>query len=220
VEVDLINSREVSYRMPETLYIMGHKNPDTDSICSAIAYAEFKRQLGISAVPVRLGAINRETEFVLSYFNIEPPELITTVRTQVSDISFERFGPASPNISIKNAWEMMKNNSYRVVPVVNEMEELLGLVTQLHEVKGKVALSEVEGRHFELATCPKCNLPPIYVLLPLDDVVAAKLEAAIGKKVEYLKRIKMGNLNLDNNLELGEYRKLTEEELGILRNFL
>jgi len=68
--------------------------------------------------------------------------------------------------------------------VIMRAMEQLGLVTQFEKVMGKLRISEIEGRHFELTTCIKCNLPPVYVLLPVDDIVAVKLEAAIGKKVE------------------------------------
>lgn len=60
-----------------TVYVSGHRNPDTDSICSAIAYAYLKRiSEGINAIPVRLGPINRETKFVLDYFGVEEPILL------------------------------------------------------------------------------------------------------------------------------------------------
>ena len=74
--------------MNNIIYITGHKNPDTDSICSAIAYAEFKNKTGnIPAIPIRLGNINRETKFVLEYFNADAPKLIKTVKTQISDLN-------------------------------------------------------------------------------------------------------------------------------------
>ena len=63
--------------MKETVYITGHKNPDSDSICSALAYAEYKNAGGeVNAIPVRLGEINRETKFILEYSDIDPPMFI------------------------------------------------------------------------------------------------------------------------------------------------
>ena len=115
--------------MEEIIYITGHKNPDTDSICSAIAYAELKKKLGTKAVPIRIGDINKETEFVLRYFNIEAPEYLETVRTQVSDLSMDIVHPVSEDISIKVAWGIMQKNNVKVLPVVGEKEELLGIVT-------------------------------------------------------------------------------------------
>jgi manganese-dependent inorganic pyrophosphatase len=113
----------------DVLYIIGHKNPDTDSICSAIAYADLKRKLGFNALPVRLGDINRETGYVLKYFDVPVPDYLPTVRTQVSDLDIDVISPASPAISLKTAWAIMKKNNARVIPVVDENEKFLGVVT-------------------------------------------------------------------------------------------
>jgi manganese-dependent inorganic pyrophosphatase len=113
----------------ELVYITGHKNPDTDSICSAIAYAELKRKIGVEAVPVRIGNINKETEFVLNYFGIEFPEYLATVRTQVKDLNMDTISPVSEDISIKTAWNIMKKNNVKVLPVADESGKLLGIIT-------------------------------------------------------------------------------------------
>jgi manganese-dependent inorganic pyrophosphatase len=76
--------------MKETIYIIGHKSPDSDSICSALAYAEYKNISGdINAIPTRLGEINRETKFILDYFGVEAPVLIETVRLSIEDLNFD-----------------------------------------------------------------------------------------------------------------------------------
>lgn len=116
--------------MKNIIYITGHRNPDTDSICSAIAYAEFKNKTGkIPAVPIRLGEINRETQFVLNYFNAEMPELITTVKTQVSDLDIDIVAPISPDISLKMAWAIMKKNDIKTLPVIDENDNLAGVAS-------------------------------------------------------------------------------------------
>ncbi|MGG4341442.1 manganese-dependent inorganic pyrophosphatase [Paenibacillus lautus] len=71
--------------MAKTL-IFGHKNPDTDTICSAIAYADLKNQLGLSAEPVRLGDVNGETQYALDYFKVEAPRLVETVASEAQDV--------------------------------------------------------------------------------------------------------------------------------------
>ena len=115
--------------MNEIVYITGHKNPDTDSICSAIAYAELKKKRGIAAVPIRIGNINKETEFSLKYFGVDVPEYMETVRTQVSDLNIDFINPVSSDISLKTAWSIMQKNNIKVLPIVGENEELLGIVT-------------------------------------------------------------------------------------------
>ena len=80
--------------MKETVFITGHKNPDSDSICSAIAYAEYKNTLGdVKAIPVRLGNINRETDFILNYFGVKLPMLLETVKLSVEDLDFDVWQP-------------------------------------------------------------------------------------------------------------------------------
>lgn len=116
--------------MNETIYITGHKNPDTDSICAAIGYAEFKNRTGnVPAVPVRLGEINRETNFILNYFGVQPPEFIETVKAQVSDLNIDTAVPLSPQISLKTAWSIMRKNNLKTLPVVDDEDKLLGIAT-------------------------------------------------------------------------------------------
>jgi manganese-dependent inorganic pyrophosphatase len=116
--------------MNDFLYITGHKNPDTDSICAAIAYAEFKNKTGsLRAIPVRLGDINRETEFILKHFGVKVPELIETVKGQVSDLHIDNVAPVAPDISLKMAWSIMKKNNTKTLPVVDENDSLIGIAT-------------------------------------------------------------------------------------------
>lgn len=116
--------------MKNIIYITGHKNPDTDSICSAIAYAEFKNKTGkIDAVPIRLGETNCETKFILKYFAVPEPELITTVKTQISDLDIDIVAPISPDISLKMAWSIMKKKNVKTLPVIDENEQLAGVAS-------------------------------------------------------------------------------------------
>lgn len=116
--------------MKETVYITGHKNPDSDSICSALAYADYKNGNGdIEAIPVRLGDINQETKFILDYFEMEEPQLMETVRLSVEDLKFDNIAPVSPDISLRMALNIMNNNRVNSLPVVGDNEQLVGVVT-------------------------------------------------------------------------------------------
>lgn len=116
--------------MKDTVYVIGHKNPDSDSICSAIAYAAYKNATeDLTAIPVRLGDINRETKFILDYFGVEEPELMETVRLSVEDLNFDKIPPVSPDISLKMALNIMSKNNINSLPVVDENEQLIGIVT-------------------------------------------------------------------------------------------
>lgn len=116
--------------MEDKIYVIGHKNPDTDSICAAIGYSYYKRELGVKNVyAARLGDVNKETEFVLNYFNVELPDRISTVKMQVKDANIDRIVPISPEISIKKAWNIMKREGIKSLPVIDDVGKLIGICT-------------------------------------------------------------------------------------------
>ena len=115
--------------MKDTIYITGHKNPDSDSICAAIAYAQYKNSIGIDAVPVRLGEINQETKFILDYFGIEEPMFVETVRQSVADINFDKVNAISSDNSIRMALNIMRDNNINSLPVIDDEEKLIGVIT-------------------------------------------------------------------------------------------
>lgn len=112
------------------IFVIGHKNPDTDSICSAIAYADLKRKLtGFQYVPCRAGDINAETEFVLQYFGVKKPMYLENVRTQVKDVEYRHLEGAKGSISLKKAWEIMRISKANTLPSVDSHQNLQGLIT-------------------------------------------------------------------------------------------
>lgn len=85
------------------VYVVGHKNPDTDSICSALAYANLKKQItGDEYVAKRAGQINEETQYVLKRFGVTPPGLLNNVQTQVKDIDINKMSGVESSVSIKS----------------------------------------------------------------------------------------------------------------------
>ena len=110
--------------------VIGHKNPDTDSICSAISYANLKRKVtGLEFQPGRAGQVNGETQFVLDYFGEEAPKLIEHVRTQVRDIEIRQTKGVKKNISLKKAWNIMQEANVVTLPAVTDDGILEGLIT-------------------------------------------------------------------------------------------
>ena len=110
--------------------VLGHRNPDTDSICSAICYAGFKHQLtGENYEPCRAGNVSPETQYVLDYFNLKAPRLVENVKTQVKDIEIRKTKGVSRGISLKNAWGLMPENNGVTVPCVTEGGRLEGVIT-------------------------------------------------------------------------------------------
>lgn len=146
------------------IYVIGHKNPDTDSICSAIAYASLKNEIlsrlhqGESVeqyhdflvadenyaesvyVPGRAGQISTETEYVLNTFNVPAPVLMNQIRTQVCDINIRRIAPISSDYSLKKAWETMRDLDTSTLAVTDEGGLLKGLIT----------MSDITGAYMSL----------------------------------------------------------------------
>lgn len=115
--------------MKDVIYVTGHKNPDSDSICAAYGYAEFKNKTGnMPAIPCRLGNVNQETQFILDFFGVEAPKLLTTVKLKVEDLDFDRITPVSSDISLKTAWNIMKDKNIKTLPVADENDRLLGVL--------------------------------------------------------------------------------------------
>lgn len=113
-----------------TIYVIGHCNPDTDSICSAIAYADLKRKLtGNRYKAKRAGQVNSETKFVLQHFKVIEPGYFPDVRTQVKDIEIRSIQGIPKHMSIRRAWEKMTENSVVTLPVVEKNNQLIGLIT-------------------------------------------------------------------------------------------
>lgn len=110
--------------------VIGHKNPDTDSICSAIAYAALKNQMDSKNqyIPKRAGELNNETQFVLQRFGMEVPQYVADIGTQVSDIEIRNVAGISRTMSLKYAWEKMKGANAVTLPVTDG-SKLEGLIT-------------------------------------------------------------------------------------------
>ena len=119
-------SREVN---ENKIYVVGHKNPDTDSICSAIAYAALKKELtGKHYVARRAGRLNEETQYVLEYFGVEVPKLLSDLRVQVRDVDLRRAENLNGSVSIKTAWAQMKELNIKTLPI-GRNNKLEGLIT-------------------------------------------------------------------------------------------
>lgn len=110
--------------------VIGHINPDTDSICSAIAYAALKNEIGEDTyIAKRAGQINSETQFVLRKFGVQAPAYMNDVRTQVIDIDVGRVEGVGEGISLKKAWEIMRTDDLQTLPIVDGQGFLKGLIT-------------------------------------------------------------------------------------------
>lgn len=140
------------------VYVVGHRNPDTDSVCSAIAYANLKNKItGTEDYhPYRAGQLNEETQFVLKKCDVAVPPLLQDVRVQVSDLKIRKTESVKSTISMKNAWNLMKELGVITLPVVKN-KKLEGLITitdiatSYMEVVDNHMLEEAETTYKQIA---------------------------------------------------------------------
>ena len=113
------------------VYVIGHQNPDTDSVCSAIAYANLKTKIdGKRYIPKRAGQINLETKYVLKRFGAKTPLYLGDVRRQVKDMEVNGLKPIRGCLSLKRAWERMKEETVCTLPVCSIDGVLEGIITE------------------------------------------------------------------------------------------
>lgn len=130
-----------------TTLVFGHKNPDTDSVASAIALANLKQQLGVKTVPYALGHTNKETQFALDYFGVPAPQILNNVKTQVKDLDYDVVEAIRPDMSILAAYKQMEQTNLRTLAVVNQDNQFLGLVTMKD-----IAMQLIKGDFYSLHT--------------------------------------------------------------------
>ena len=127
--------------MPNTVYIIGHKNPDSDSVCAAVAYAYLKNAISKDTIyeAKKAGPLNEETRYVLERFNIQEPETVLDVGAQLTDIEYRRLEPVDGHISLKKAWEIMLERDVVTLPVVGKTGKLECVI-----VNGDIAYSYMD----------------------------------------------------------------------------
>lgn len=116
--------------MREKVFITGHKKPDTDSIMSAIAYADLKNRLGeYEAIPIRLGKISQESRFVLDYFGVKAPQIKESMKLTVGDLSFDQGNIIDPSIPIRKAWDTFQKGATNSLSVVDSEGKIAGIAS-------------------------------------------------------------------------------------------
>src|SRR6056297_652816 len=111
------------------IYIFGHRNPDTDSICSAISLSRLKNRLGMETKACAIETINKEAEYILERFDVERPEIIEDIKMEVKDLVYEDIPSVGPESSILQAFETMEKEKVKILPVCDENSCLLGIIT-------------------------------------------------------------------------------------------
>ena len=121
------------------VYVIGHRNPDTDSICSAIAYAALKQKLGEDAIAARAGQVNAETQYALDYFKVDAPMLLVDLYPRVKDIMLECQAVVKETDNLRYLGRVLQENNLRSIPVTDDGGKVVGIVT----------VSDLAQRYFE-----------------------------------------------------------------------
>lgn len=111
------------------VFVTGHLNPDTDSICSALAFASYQKAIGQPAQAVRAGSISPETQWILDRFKVAAPPLIRDLRIQVQDLKLDTPKPLFAHMPLRKAWEAMRQTKVKSIPVVDHSKKLIGIVS-------------------------------------------------------------------------------------------
>ena len=141
-----------------TVCVVGHKNPDTDSICSAISYTYLKNQRGDGNhyVAARAGQVSAETQYVLDYFGVEQPLYLDNIGTRVKDMEIREVPGVRSNISIRNAWTLMRGQNVFTLPITDEEDRLHGLIT-INDI-AKSYMEEHDSAIVSIARTPFRNI--------------------------------------------------------------
>ena len=175
----------------EKIFVIGHQKPDTDSITSAISLSYLKNQLGINTIPARIGNINNETKYVLNYFKVKIPPYIEDVKLQLKDLAYHRDYCINHHKSILDAYHFMLENGITGIPVCDDNNKFIGLVTL------KIMMNDIiEGDIYSLNTSYQNILKSLEgkEVLKFDDTIKGNLLAVSYKSTTF-----MENINLTNN---------------------
>lgn len=158
-----------------SVLIFGHKNPDSDSVCSSICLSHLKNQEKIISTPYVLGKINRETQFILDYFEMTTPKLLNNVNIQVKDLNINTAQQITPDSSILSAYKAITNSDTKTLCITNNQNKLLGIVTMKD-----IAMDLILGDFYHLNTSLK-NIKDA-----LDGIVLSKTYDSISGNIKVI----------------------------------
>lgn len=175
----------------KTTYIIGHRNPDTDSVTSAIALSYLKNKIGMNAEPYVIGEINKETSFVLKYWKVNRPAFLDDVKVQIKDIKYNRDLMINENASIYDAYTYMVDNNITGLPVVKAKNKFCGYVS-LKEI----ATSLIKGAFDKLNSSYDNIVKTLNgkEVLKFDDVITGTIFAAT-----YSSELFISDVDIDDN---------------------
>ena len=170
------------------IYIFGHKNPDTDSVCGAIALSYLKNQLGFNTIPCVLGNVNSETKYALDYFKVKAPMFLNDVKLQIKDVSYHKNCFIDKNSSIKDAMDYMSKYNLTGLPIVENKNKYYGYVS-LKELAREI----VNGDYHKINTSygNLLNVLRGNKVLKYDKEISGRVLAATFGKETFLDKVEL-----------------------------
>ncbi len=185
-------------------FIFGHRKPDTDSVCSAIALSYLKNKLGENTTPRILGDLNNETTFVLNYFDIPAPAYLNDVKLQIRDINYPKNLYCNQKDSLYNVINYMKNNVLSSIPIINDSNKFQGLLFLKDVIDDLIRLDYNKIYTSFDNIIDTINGTP---LLQFDDEIRGNVLVASYRSTTFLE-----NIDIDNNtiLIIGDRHSIIE----------
>ena len=179
--------------MLENIYVFGHKNPDTDSVCAAISLAYLKNIKKINVTPFILGEINNETKYVLNYFKVNKPMYLNDVKLQVSDLNYKRDCYLLDNNTLNDLYNLMQKEEITGVPIARANKEYLGIITM------KDLLKIIINPHYDDLYTSYDNILNIIngkELLRFNDEIKGKMLLSAYKTTDFEENIHLTEENI------------------------
>jgi Inorganic pyrophosphatase/exopolyphosphatase len=186
------------------IFIIGHKKPDTDSVCSAIALSHLKNVLGENSIPKILGDLNNETKFVLDYFNIKEPEYLNDVKLQIKDLNYGKNNFSYCYDSLYSVIEKMREHHLSTIPIVDDKKKFVGLLS-MRDITNKLISWEDEKINTSFDNI--INTLQGESLLKFDDEIIGNVIVASYRSTTFI-----NDINIDRNsiLILGDRHSIIE----------
>ena len=193
------------------VYVIGHRNPDTDSICSAISYANLKRAMGINAVAARCGKVNNETKYALEYFKVEQPLMIQDLYPRVKDVVLEVKTVVKQHDTIRHLGEVMRKNELKSIPVVDSKGELVGIVSTGDLAKryflelGLQSLADMRVRYRDIIQATEAK---VLVSGDENEIIEGNIRILTGSVAKAKEIIEPGDIVLTGDRSLDTLKKI------------
>ncbi len=191
----------------QKIYVFGHQKPDTDSVTAAISLSYLKNQLGLNTTPRILGTLNKETRFVLNYFQVKEPKQLNSLRTQIKDVNYLKNHFIDINYSISDTFHYMMDHRLSTLPITDDHHKLLGIVSMKD-----IAKEQISGDIHKLNASFENILKSIQgtELLRFDDIITGSIMIASYNQETFIQHV---DIDCNTILIVGNRKNIIEHAI-------